>query len=261
MKKIVILLVSFVFLFSGCQSKSSVTTSQKVSSQNTTSQKSNAPWVKAYCDYIEQNADSYNPGIILIDLDFDGVPEMFNEQIADGGDYYLGGVTYKNGKVIPLQGSDNNLISDFVGTTHDDKGKTVWYTRYFPCSMHSHPSTEMYADFYDFSSLPKISKEELLDVSFNDLGFYTDKPNEQVTVKKIGKEITIGDEDRKLYIKWWDGSLFDVGGLPAFAHLESSMKITPQKSLKLDLWDCFKYPDGKTVINYQILNQKMQGWF
>ncbi len=277
-----IIVISFIILtilfLSGCKkSEGNNLPPDNTVSEKTSTSKLDESWIKAYYDYIANIEPQYDPGLLLIDLNFDGVPELFNIFIAEGSQAYQRGITFVNGKVMPIH-SDKMNVSALVGTTTNAKGETVWYTRYYPFGFHNSSGSEIDINTYDCSNLFAITGEKLLKIGFKNTN--PDGPNASsvnVNISKDGKSMDVTSQDKQSIINWYlndKNSDFgsdwynnqkltteELNSLLPLAQFEGKMTIQEQKSTNVDLSKCYITANGKKALDYQLFYNQAVNWY
>lgn len=246
-------------------------------SEKTSTAKIDKSWIKAYYDYIVNNESQYNPGLLLIDLNFDGVPELFDIFIAEGSQAYQKGITFMNGKVMPIN-DDKMNVSVFVGTMINMKGQKVWYTRYYPVGLHNLPGSEIDINTYDCSSLLNITGENLLQIGFENTNHdELDASSVKVSILKDGKSMDVSSQDKQSIVNWYindNNSHFrsdwynnqkltadELNSLLPLAQFEGKLNIQEQKSANIDLRKCHITTDGKKTLDYQLFYDQVAKWY
>ncbi len=233
--------------------------------------------IKAYYDYIMNNESQYDPGLLLIDLNFDGVPELFDIFIAEGSQAYQNGITFMNGKVMPIN-NDKMNVSVFVGTTTNTKGQKVWYTRYYPFGFHNSTGSEIDINNYDCSNLLNITGENLLQIGFENTNHNEpDASSVNVSILKDGKSMDVSSEDKQSIINWYlndNNSNFgsdwynnqkltaeELNSLLPLAQFEGKLNIQEQKSANVNLSKCYITTNGKKALDYQLFYNQLVKWY
>jgi hypothetical protein len=257
------------------QAQISRSTSTSTPKQSSTSDKDES-WIKAYYDYIVNNESQYDLYLLLIDLNFDGVPELFNIFIADGSQAYQKGITFMNGKVMPI-GNDKMKVSVFVGTMKNSKGEKVWYTRYYPFAFHNSTGAEIDINNYSCQDLNNITAEALFQINFANTS--SDDPNASsinVSIIKNGKNIDVTSQDRQSIINWYLNdknsdfgsdwynnqrlTVEELNSLLPLAQFEGQLDIQEQKSANVDLSKCYTATNGKDSLDYNLFYNQVMNW-
>ena len=234
-------------------------------------------WIKAYYDYIVKNKSQYDPYLLLIDLNFDGVPELFDIFIAQGGQAYQKGITFMNGKVMPMN-NDKINISVFVGTTSNAEEEKVWYTRYYPFGFHNPRGAEIDIYSYNCSDLFDITGEKLFQIGFENTG--ADEPDASsvnVSIVKDGKSMDVSSQDKQSIINWYlndKNSDFgsdwynnqkltaeELNSLLPLAQFEGKLNIQEQKSANVDLNKCYITSNGENLLDYKLFYNQVIHWY
>lgn len=246
-------------------------------SGKTSTSKIDESWIKAYYDYLVNNESQYDPGLLLIDLNFDGVPELFDIFIAEGSQAYQNGITFMNGKVMPIN-DDKMNVSVFVGTTTNTEGQKVWYTRYYPFSFHNSTGSEIDINNYDCSDLLNITEENLMQIGFENTNHdEPDASSVNVSILKDGKSMDVSSQDKQSIINWYlndNNSDFgsnwynnqkltgeELNSLLPLAEFEGKLNIEEQESVNVDLSKCYITANGKTALDYQLFYDQMINWY
>ncbi len=246
-------------------------------SGTTSTSETEESWIKAYYDYIVNNESQYNPGLLLIDLNFDGVPELFDIFIAEGSQAYQNGITFMNGKVMPMN-NDKMKVSVFVGTAANAEGQKIWYTRYYPFGLHSSAGSEIEISNYDCSDLLNITDENLLQIGFENTN--RDEPDASsvnISILKDGKSMEVSSQDKQSIIDWYlndNNSAFgsdwynnqklaaeELNSLLPLAQFEGKLNIEEQKSANVDLSKCYTTTNDKRALDYQLFYNQAEKWY
>lgn len=231
-------------------------------------------WIDAYYNYATEHSE-YDFLLLnvlrMVDLDFDGVPEIFAVSHSDGSYGVRYGLTYKNGEVIPIDIEGG--VTEFVGTIQDAQGRTLWHTYHFPYAPHRWPSTSQYIRHTDFSDISNIVWVESLYIGFYDAKAYSNERKIQVSVERFyadgrSNEIALTAEEYESYISWYEGDA-DIGEgihlLPHLARWEAELNITPQKSIEVDIRNMEYDENGKfkkqQLFDYQDFKIAMLQWY
>lgn len=239
--------------------------------------KTDESWIKAYYEYIVNNKSLYDPYLLLIDLNFDGIPELFNISIAEGSQAYRNGITYMNGSVSPIK-NDNMDVSVFVGTMTNAKNEQVWYTRYYPFGLHNAAGSEINCNSYDCSDLFNITGDNLFQISFTNTN--SDVPEASsvnVSILEKGKSINITPQNKKTMINWYllDKSsdfasdwynnqsltVEEMDSLLPLAQFEAALDIKEQKSINIDLNKCYNSASEKNSLEYKLFYNQAVSWY
>ncbi len=239
--------------------------------------KADETWMKAYYDYIVDNESQYDPYLLLIDLNFDGVPELFDISIAEGSQAYRNGITFMNEKVVQLN-NDKMNISVFVGTTLNTKGEKVWYTRYYPYGLHNSAGSEIEINSYNCSDLFDIAEENLFQISYENTN--SDEPDTtsvNVSILQDGKSVNAASEDKQSIINWYlNDKKSDFGSdwynnqglttrelnsLLPLAQFEGSLNIHEQKSSNVNLIKCHTTTNSKSSLDYKLFYNQVMSWY
>jgi len=233
-------------------------------------------WIKAYYDYIMDNESQYDPYLLLIDLNFDGVPELFNIFIAEGGQAYQNGITFMNGKVMPIN-NDNMNVSVFVGTMANAEGEKVWYTRYYPFGFHNSTGSKIDINSYNCSDLFDITRENLFQIGFSNTN--SDEPDASsvnVSILKTGNSVNVASQDKQSIIDWYlndKNSDFgsdwynnqkltteELDSLLPLAQFEGNINIQEEKTTNVDLSKCYTSTNGKNSFDYKLFYNQVISW-
>ncbi len=234
-------------------------------------------WIKAYYDYIVNNEAQYAPYLLLIDLNFDGVPELFDIFIAEGSQAYQNGITFMNGKVMTIN-NDKMNVSVFVGTTSNIKEEKVWYTRYYPFNLHNSTGSEIDINSYNCSDLFNITEANLFQISFaNTNSDEPDASSVNVSILKDGKSVNVASQDKQSIINWYlndKNSYFgsewynnqkliieELNSLSPLAKFEGELNIQEQKSTNVDLSKCYTTNGGKNSLDYKLFYNQVISWY
>jgi len=203
-------------------------------------------WIEAYYNYLFVSEHNHVPGysITLVDLNLDNIPELLFFGQSSGSINTMGGLTFREGEAIYFEFP--NPISEFVGITPDEHGRTIWHTYYYPQSASRWPSTDHYIRHYDFSDLTEIIELDGLSIHFRDLDLEGLTNNgEQITVLRHYsdgeiEEITLSAQEHESYVRWWRYVRGDTeegeGSLPHFAQWEAELDIMPRASIDVNNW-------------------------
>lgn len=246
-------------------------------SEENSASKIDESWIKAYYEYIVNNESQYDPYLLLIDLNFDGVPELFDIFIAEGSQAYRKGITFMNGKVMSIS-NDKMDISVFVGTMSNARKEKVWYTRYYPFGVHNPAGAEIDVNSYDCSDLLDITGENLFQIGFTNTN--ADEPDASsvsVSVLKDGKSVDIASQDKPSIINWYlndKNSDFgsdwynnqrltaeELNSLLPLAQFEGELDIEEQKSANVDLNKCYTTTSGKNSLDYKLFYDQAMNWY
>lgn len=237
--------------------------------------KTDESWISAYYDYIINNP--YDPYLLLIDLNFDGVPELFDIFIAEGSQAYQRGITFMNGKVTPIN-NGKMIVSAFVGTMTNEKGEKVWYTRSYPSGLHNATGAEIDINQYDCSDLSHITGENLLQISIENTNLEEpDASSVNINIVKYGNVMSVNSQDKKTIMNWYlNDNYSDYGSdwynnqkltteelesLPPLAELEENLIIQEQKSTNVNLSKCYIAENGNNSLDYQLFYNQVEDWY
>ena len=223
-------------------------------------------WIDAYYNYTIEYENYLGAGVILVDLDFDGVPEIFNIETSSGGYFVRFGLTYKNDEVTSIKIGAG--ITKFAGTIQDVQGKRIWYTYYSPYAPHRGVAYQR-VSYYDFSALPNIVETAILSIEF-EADYFNEVEPAKVSVMQFvsdneWKEIELTPEEYASYRSWYDSDA-EIGEnihlLPHLAQLEAKLNIEQQKSMEIDLRDWYYDKDEREqALNYEIFKQALLQWY
>jgi len=239
--------------------------------------KTDESWIKAYYEYIVNHESQYDPYLLLIDLNFDGVPELFDIFIAEGGQAYRNGITFMNGKVM-LINNDKMDISVFVGTTSNAKKEQVWYTRYYPFGFHNSTGSEIDINSYNCSDLFDITGENLFQIGFtNTNSNEPDASSVNVSILKDGKSVNVASQDKESIINWYLNdknsdfgsdwynnqrlTVEELNSLLPLAQFEGELNIQEQQSTNVDLSKCYTTTSGNNSLDYKLFYNQVISWY
>jgi hypothetical protein len=245
--------------------------------EETSTSKIDESWIKAYYDYIVDNESQYDPYLLLIDLNFDGVPELFDIFIAGGSQAYQKGITYTDGKVMTIN-NDKMNVSAFVGTMSNVKEEKVWYTRYYPLGFHNSTGSEIDINSYNCSDLFDITGADLFQIGFaNTNSDEPDVSSVNVSILKDGKSVNVASSDKQSMINWYlndNNSDFgsdwynnqrltaeELNSLLPLAQFESELNIQEQKSANVNLSKCYTTTGGENSLDYKLFYNEVIGWY
>lgn len=277
-RRLIIVGLIFLMIFSiaGCKKAEKSNIPQNDNEPVSTTSDKDENWIKAYYDYIINNESQYDPYLLLIDLNFDEVPELFNIFISEGSQAYQRGITFMNEKVMPIS-NDKMNVSVFLGTTKNSKGEKVWYTRYYPFAFHNSTGSEIDINNFSCQDLLNITGENLFQISFsNTSSDDTDASSVNVSILKDGKNVDITSQDRQSIINWYlndKNSDFgtdwfnnqrltaeELNSLLPLAQFEGKLDIQEQKSANVDLSKCYTTINGKNSLDYNLFYDQMKNW-
>lgn len=277
-RRLIIVGLIFLMIFSiaGCKKAEKSNIPQNDNEPVSTTSDKDENWIKAYYDYIINNESQYDPYLLLIDLNFDEVPELFNIFISEGSQAYQRGITFMNEKVMPIS-NDKMNVSVFLGTTKNSKGEKVWYTRYYPFAFHNSTGSEIDINNFSCQDLLNITGENLFQISFSNTS--SDDPDASsinVSILKDGKNVDITSQDRQSIINWYlndKNSDFgtdwfnnqrltaeELNSLLPLAQFEGKLDIQEQKSANVDLSKCYTTINGKNSLDYNLFYDQMKNW-
>lgn len=246
-------------------------------SGETSTSKVDESWIKAYYDYIVNNESQYAPYLLLIDLNFDGVPELFDIFISEGSQAYQNGITFTEGEAMPIN-NDKMKVSVFVGTTSNAKEEKVWYTRYYPFGFHNSTGSEIDINSYNCSDLFDITGANLFRIGF--LNTNADEPDASsvnVSILKDGKSVNVASQDKQSIINWYLNdknsdfgsewynnqrlTVEELNSLLPLAQFEGELNIQEQKSTNVDLSNCYTTTSGKNSLDYKLFYNQVISWY
>lgn len=274
-RKALIVSIVILFLFSSCKKESLITSSELTSSEASSSTidvsssvevtySSEYAWIQAYYDYGMKSANSqYYLTILLVDLNFDGIPELLRGSYSDGSYYFFEGLSYQNGTVIPLQFLN---FTQLIGTTTDENGNMLWYGRHYPMALHRSPGTAQRFYLYDFSDFTNIKITEALSISFFLPNFYSRENSDylEVTVHSYGELLTLTDAEYALYKSWYASNATyneDLNKLPHLYLLENNLSLTSQKNIQIELFSCYVDIDGERTLDLFLFEKYLLQWY
>lgn len=111
-------------------------------------------WIDAYCRILEsgQMAGSY---FLLIDIDFDEIPEMFWTRTGSGGTWIDYGFSFKDGKILDIPIGDELLYPELNLYKHRESNEMIWLAEGVFQNSHSYRNSWQMVDFSDLNNLKK----------------------------------------------------------------------------------------------------------
>lgn len=220
MKKVLILCLILAVMGTGCTEKAKTKTSAGA----------DAPWIAAYFAVAEEQEGKARQ-LQLIDVDFDGIPELFlfkNESTETTK--YIDNIyqcySYKNGAVSQISLPEHTKWTQLKLCKSKENGKLVWLTdSLYMTGSHGECSKDL-VDFSDFSNVKQTAllewtEEQSKDASGKSQTEYYRMPDKtQVTKQQLDEAI------KELSAKYQIQKAFNLGS--AMGYLD---QFTPDGSV------------------------------
>lgn len=112
-------------------------------------------WIDAYCGIMEseQMGGGY---FILIDIDFDEIPEMFWKRTGTGGTWIDHGFSFKDGNILDIPIGDELLFPELNLYKHRESNEMIWLAEGMFKSSDSYRHSWQMVDFGDLSNIKKV---------------------------------------------------------------------------------------------------------